>query len=635
MSKKPLDILKDVWGHQQFRPAQESIIDSVLSGKDTLALLPTGGGKSICFQVPALCLEGICLVVSPLIALMKDQVENLRQKGIKAAAIYSGMSLDEIDLVIDNCLYGDYKFLYLSPERLLSEKMMTRIARMKVSLIAIDEAHCISQWGYDFRPPYLEIFKIRESHPKAPILALTATATPEVQSDIMKRLEFKTENLFKVSFTRKNLSYRVYKPDDKIVEAVSMIKQLKGSAIVYVRNRKKTKEISDILQSEGITSTFYHAGLPAVLRTQRQDDWKSNKVRVMVSTNAFGMGIDKPDVQSVFHLDLPDDLESYYQEAGRAGRNEKPAFAILLYQDRDVNALLSKSELQFPDLQEIRSIYKGLCNYLQIPIGGGMGNSYDFDIASFIDRYQLHPLKTSSAIRVLENEGFISLSENIFIPSKIHFTVSPTELYRFQVSNHAYDRLIKLILRSCEGVFEDYVRINESELADRTGIPYKELTRMLEYLEKISMMRYVPRKDAPQLTFCIPREDSDYLGIDLKSYRLRKERFIKRAESMAHYTTTLTRCRSNMLVSYFGETPIYHCGICDYCKRSSASKDRIETHQSTISKILVSLESGPATIISISNNLQDLTPEQIQDLIRNMMESGLVQIDSTGMVHKL
>jgi len=542
MSKKPLDILKDVWGHQQFRPAQESIIDSVLSGKDTLALLPTGGGKSICFQVPALCLEGICLVVSPLIALMKDQVENLRQKGIKAAAIYSGMSLDEIDLVIDNCLYGDYKFLYLSPERLLSEKMMTRIARMKVSLIAIDEAHCISQWGYDFRPPYLEIFKIRESHPKAPILALTATATPEVQSDIMKRLEFKTENLFKVSFTRKNLSYRVYKPDDKIVEAVSMIKQLKGSAIVYVRNRKKTKEISDILQSEGITSTFYHAGLPAVLRTQ---------------------------------------------------------------------------------------------HYLQIPIGGGMGNSYDFDIASFIDRYQLHPLKTSSAIRVLENEGFISLSENIFIPSKIHFTVSPTELYRFQVSNHAYDRLIKLILRSCEGVFEDYVRINESELADRTGIPYKELTRMLEYLEKISMMRYVPRKDAPQLTFCIPREDSDYLGIDLKSYRLRKERFIKRAESMAHYTTTLTRCRSNMLVSYFGETPIYHCGICDYCKRSSASKDRIETHQSTISKILVSLESGPATIISISNNLQDLTPEQIQDLIRNMMESGLVQIDSTGMVHKL
>ncbi len=336
MSKKPLDILKDVWGHQQFRPAQESIIDSVLSGKDTLALLPTGGGKSICFQVPALCLEGICLVVSPLIALMKDQVENLRQKGIKAAAIYSGMSLDEIDLVIDNCLYGDYKFLYLSPERLLSEKMMTRIARMKVSLIAIDEAHCISQWGYDFRPPYLEIFKIRESHPKAPILALTATATPEVQSDIMKRLEFKTENLFKVSFTRKNLSYRVYKPDDKIVEAVSMIKQLKGSAIVYVRNRKKTKEISDILQSEGITSTFYHAGLPAVLRTQRQDDWKSNKVRVMVSTNAFGMGIDKPDVQSVFHLDLPDDLESYYQEAGRAGRNEKPAFAILLYQEKPV-----------------------------------------------------------------------------------------------------------------------------------------------------------------------------------------------------------------------------------------------------------------------------------------------------------
>ncbi|MFM7079411.1 MAG: helicase-related protein, partial [Bacteroidota bacterium] len=396
-----------------------------------------------------------------------------------------------------------------------------------------------------------------------------------------------------------------------------------------------TKEISDILMSAGITSTFYHAGLSAVLRTQRQDDWKSNKVRVMVSTNAFGMGIDKPDVQSVFHLDLPDDLESYYQEAGRAGRNEQPAFAILLYQDSDVSALLSKSELQFPELQEIRNVYKGLCNYLQVPIGGGTGLSYDFDLASFIDRYQFHPLKANSAIRVLENEGFIALSENIFIPSKIHFTVSPTELYRFQVSNHAYDRLIKLILRSCEGVFEDYVKINESELADRTGIPFKELVRMLEYMEKISLMKYVPRKDAPQLTFCIPREDPDYLNIDLKSYLLRKARFIKRAESMVHYTTTLTRCRSNMIVSYFGEIPIYHCGVCDYCKRSSTSKDQIETHQSTISKILISLESGPANIKSISDTLQDLSSEQIQDIIRTMMESGFVRIDSTGMVHKI
>lgn len=632
MPKSPAEILKENWGYDRFRPAQESIIESILNGKDTLALLPTGGGKSICFQVPALSKEGICLVISPLIALMKDQVENLRNKGIKAAAIYSGMNLDEIELVIDNCLYGGYKFLYLSPERLLSEKMMARIARMNVSLIAIDEAHCISQWGYDFRPPYLEISKIRELHPKAPILALTATATPEVRTDIMTRLAFKSENLFKISFSRKNLSYRVYKPEDKIEKAVSLLKQMKGSAIIYVRNRKKTKEIADLLHVEGITATFYHAGLAGALRTQRQDEWKSNKVRVMVSTNAFGMGIDKPDVQTVIHLDLPDDLESYYQEAGRAGRNEQPAFAILLFNDTDINSLLSKSELQFPDLQEIRRVYKALSNFLQVPIGGGMERSYDFDIANFIERYQLHPIKATSALRVLENEGFISLSENVFIPSKIHFTTSPTEVYRFQVSNQNYDRLIKLILRSCEGVFEDYVRINESDLADRSGIPFKELVRMLEYLERISLMRYIPRKDSPQLSFCIPREDPDYLGIDLNGYGKRKERFIKRAEAMAHYATCITRCRSNMLVSYFGETPNYHCGICDYCRRSSV--DTSELNQELVSKILGLLENGAVDIQAVQERLGLSDMSLLSATLRKMMDQGMIIVESHGMIHK-
>ena len=627
--KRPNEILKQYWGYERFRPLQEEIIQSVMSGVDTLALLPTGGGKSVCFQVPALCMEGICIVVSPLIALMKDQVENMRKHGIKAVAIYSGMQREEIDIALDNCQYQAYKFLYVSPERLLSEKILARISKMQVGLIAVDEAHCISQWGYDFRPSYLEISRLREAHPQVPVLALTATATMEVQTDIQAQLKFRSGKVFQKSFERKNLSYLVYKPEDKTDRMVKLLHQFKGSAIIYVRNRKRTKEFSDLLNGEGISSTFYHAGLATMLRNQRQDEWKSNKTRVMVSTNAFGMGIDKPDVQAVIHMDLPDDLESYYQEAGRAGRNEQPAFAILLYNDSDVANLKSKSSISFPEISEIKNIYKALCNYLQVPLGGGMDVSYDFELAPFIERFDLHPLKTVSALRVLENEGFISISEGVFIPSKIHFITSTTELYRFQVANPLYDKLIKIILRTAEGAFEDFVRISEPELADRTLIGYAEVVRMLQFMEKSGLVRYLPKKDAPQLVFCIPREDPSYIDIHHQSYLERKRRFEKRVDAMVDYVTSQSRCRSNLLVSYFGERPKSRCGICDTCRANLSHGLQPDELCNTIATIL---RSGPMSAPQLQSHLHGYSEEDLSAALKKMLDEGLVILDVSGTI---
>ncbi|MBL0342619.1 MAG: RecQ family ATP-dependent DNA helicase [Bacteroidetes bacterium] len=582
------------------RPLQEDIIESVLNGIDTLALLPTGGGKSVCFQVPAMAMEGICIVVSPLIALMKDQVENLQAKGIKAVAVFSGMSRDEVDIALDNCIYGHLKFLYLSPERLLSDLVRERIQKMNVCLFAIDEAHCISQWGYDFRPSYMRIAEIRDLHPSVPILALTASATPEVRTDIMKQLAFKKEHLFQKSFARENLNYLCYHMEDKQRKMIEIFSKVRGTGIVYVRNRKRTREYAQLLQQYKISADFYHAGLSAQLRNEKQDQWKSGKTRVMVCTNAFGMGIDKPDVRTVIHMDLPDSPEAYYQEAGRAGRDEKTAYAIVLYNETDIADLKRRQETSFPAIKEIRNVYQAIANYLQVPVDSGMGVSYDFEITKFISNYNFNPITALSCLRVLEAEGLISVSDAVFIPSRVHFKVNNIDLYTFQVTNFKYDILIKTILRSAEGVFDEFVKISEPELANKLKITYDQVVSMLTYLHKNDILSYEPRKDSPQLTFTTPREEAVYIDIDEKKYLARKEKYILRSEAVANYVTSKHLCRSMILLNYFGEKATSRCGVCDYCRelnKQEFNEIELDNFRTNINSILKN--EGPLNVVAL------------------------------------
>ncbi len=589
MQSALVSTLKKYWGYDRFRPLQEDIIRSLLDKNDTLALLPTGGGKSICFQVPAMMLDGVCVVVSPLIALMKDQVENLKVKGIKAVAIYSGMSAREVDIALDNCIYGAVKFLYLSPERLLSELVQERISKMNVSFFAVDEAHCISQWGYDFRPSYLRIAEIRELHPAKAVIALTATATPKVRTDIMHQLKFRKEVLFQMSFARSNLSYLVYHLEDKQRKMIDILSKVNGTAIVYVRNRKRTGDYAKILQAAGIRADYYHAGLTPQLRDQKQDDWKNNTTRVMVCTNAFGMGIDKPDVRVVIHMDLPDSLEAYYQEAGRAGRDEKTAFAVVLYNDKDIADLRKRQETSFPGIKDIRIVYQAVANFLQVPIDMGMGVSYDFDLTKFIASYDLNPVTVLSCLKHLETEGLISVTDAVLIPSRIHFRINNIELYNYQVTHPIHDALIKTILRSTEGVFDDFVRINESELANRLTISYAEVVSMLNYLRKSDIIYYEPRKDSPQLMFTMPREDAGYISFDQKKYMARKAAYVEKSESVVNYVHSKHMCRSMLLLTYFGETANARCGVCDYCRnlnKLELNEIEIENFKNKVSEML-------------------------------------------------
>ena len=570
-------ILTRYWGFTSFRPMQEEIINSVLAGNDTLALLPTGGGKSVCFQIPALAKEGICIVVSPLIALMKDQVESLKKKGIKSMSIISGMSSREIDIALDNCIFGDFKFLYLSPERLSSEMVRMRIEKMKVNLFAIDEAHCISQWGYDFRPPYLRLAEIRELHPSVPVLALTATATPEVQKDIQQKLLFKKENIFIKSFERKNLSYVVLYNEDKFQKTINILNKVNGTAIIYVRNRRKTKEIADLLVKNKISADYYHAGLDTQTRNQKQFDWINNKTRVIVATNAFGMGIDKPDVRTVIHLDLPDSLEAYYQEAGRAGRDEKAAYAVIFFSETDRVEMERRFNLAFPAVEQIRSVYHTIANYLQVPTGTGQGVSFNFNVADFCNHYRLDSLRVFNCIKILEMDDYIAVSDSAYLPSRLHFTVTNMELYKFQVEQPAYDHFIKTILRSYESVFDDFVNINEKEISVRAGIDISQVFKNLNYLKKIGILNYEPQTDKPQLVFTQPRVDSDDVMISREHLEDRKKRFIIRADSVLSYVTTLHKCRSMMLLNYFGEKTEQRCGSCDYCReRNKLQLNEIE-----------------------------------------------------------
>jgi len=566
MVERYRQLLEQYWGYDEFRPLQEDIIHSVVEGHDTLALMPTGGGKSITFQIPALAQDGICLVVTPLIALMRDQVERLRSLGIKAMAIHSGMAWKEIDLALDNCIFGDYKFLYVSPERIETELFRTRVQKMKVNLVTVDEAHCISQWGYDFRPSYLKIVQLREYLEKqTPFLALTATATARVVEDIMDKLAFREKQVIRASFERKNLVYLVRETEDKQQYLLKTLSRNQGYGIIYTRSRKRTRELAEMLKKNHVSADYYHAGLDYDTREDKQDHWQKGDKRVMVSTNAFGMGIDKADVRFVIHYDMPDTLESYYQEAGRAGRDGKRAYAVLLYNQGDTVKAEQRIKRNFPEIKEIKSVYEALGNYFQIPLEGGRNMAFDFNVSDFASRYRFSLATLYSSIKFLQKEGYLELTDELSNKSKIHFHVNRDELYNFQLTKSGYDGFIKLLLRSYSGVFTDYVKIDEASLARKAGSPKDLIYKYLIQLRKMKILDYIPYRKTPMILFTEERLDQRNLYISREKYLERKQEFTRKLNAMIHYATNDSRCRSRMLQEYFGEKEARDCGQCDVC----------------------------------------------------------------------
>lgn len=561
----PTEILRQYWGYDQFRPLQEDIIQSVINGRDTLALLPTGGGKSICFQVPALMKAGVCVVVTPLIALMKDQVANLKQRNIPAVAIYAGMFYQDVERLLEEVRRGRYRFLYISPERLQSKRFLEYCDGMPVSLLAMDEAHCISQWGYDFRPAYLEIAAIRSYFPGVPVLALTASATPRVQQDICEKLLMKTPAIFTKSFARPNLSYSVIHEDNKPEKLLHILQRVPGSGIVYCRNRKRTREIADMLEQHGISASYYHAGLTGDDRSARQDLWIRNGIRVIVCTNAFGMGIDKPDVRVVVHYDVPDGLEAYYQEAGRAGRDEQKAYAVLLYQEAELTALADNIALQFPGLEEIRNVYQCLVNYLQVPVGSAEGIYFDFDINDFVSRFKLNITIAYSSLRILEQEGILQLSESVFLPSRVEFVTNKETLYSFESMQPKTAPLISCLLRTYEGIFDTPTVIYEKQVARLIRWKEPEVVQALQLLHQQGIIKYSQRKDEPQLCFLQERVSAQRLRIDTGRIKERMKVYRQRLDAAIGYARNTATCRMQMLVRYFGERDLSPCGKCDVC----------------------------------------------------------------------
>jgi ATP-dependent DNA helicase RecQ len=621
-----VEILKRYWGFDSFRPLQDEIIRSVLNGNDTLALLPTGGGKSLCFQVPAMVMEGICIVVSPLVALMKDQVEGLKGKGINAVAIYAGMGKREIDILLDNCIYGNIKFLYLSPERLLSELVRERISYMNVNLIAVDEAHCVSQWGYDFRPPYLLVSEIREIHSKVPVLALTATATQFVRNDIVDKLQFKNAKIFVQSFARKNLSYVVLNDEDKHKKLIDIVKNVKGSGLVYVRNRRETSEIALFLKRNGIAADFYHAGVEKEERFKRQEDWKKNVIRVMVATNAFGMGIDKPDVRFVVHLDLPDSLEAYYQEAGRAGRDGRRSYGVLLSNKSDQMALQAKYANSFPTLDEIKKIYHYLGNYFQLAFGAGEGLSFNFDIADFCKRFNVGVIKTLAALKFLERDGYITLSENVFLQSRVLFTVGNEDVYRFQIENAGYDPLIKAVLRSYGGAFDQYVKIQEAEIAKKVRTSFNDVVRLLNNLQDQGILSYLPQTDQPQLQYIRARVDLLHIDIDVKYIELRKKIQTDQVNAVLAYAGK-PECRSIQLLAYFDEPDSEKCGVCDICLAEKKANDLDQLSDTIDFEIVTLLQSNSHDLAELVTGIKVGAENEKLNRIRELLDAGKIKTD--------
>ncbi len=620
-------ILLKYWGFSSFRPMQEDIINSVLEGKDTLALLPTGGGKSICFQIPTLVKEGLNIVVTPLIALMKDQVENLKRKGIKAVAIYSGMHPNEIEVAVNNCTYNNVKFLYLSPERLETDLIKLNIEKMKVSLLTVDEAHCISQWGYDFRPHYLKIADFRKYLPNVPVMALTATATPEVVQDIQQKLAFSSPNVFQGSFERKNLTYVVLKEENKLNRLLKVVNNLKGSGIVYMRSRKKTVEIAQFLQKNKITANYYHAGLDHKNREVRQNSWMHGKTQVMVATNAFGMGIDKPNVRFVVHLDITDSLEAYFQEAGRAGRDEKRSYAVLLYEDADIIDAKNNLTAQYPELKTIRLIYQALGNFYQLAIGSGKDVSFDFEIFKFCSNYNFKQQTVYNSLKFLEKEGYILLQEIIDADSKIHLKTTKEDLYKFQVENAKYDKFIKVLLRSYSGLFTEFVKINENAIAKRIELNKEQVEKYLQLLEKYEILTYVKRKQKPQITFLTERQDSKDIYISDENYRDRKKASEKRLRSVLQYVSNNNKCRSQQLLEYFGETNTKRCGRCDVCiERNKIELSELE-FDIVLKHIKPILKSKSCTVEEIAKEVKGVNEDKIIKVVQWLLDNDKLYYD--------
>jgi len=624
-------ILTKYWGFSSFKPLQEDIIRSVAEGRDTLGLMPTGGGKSITFQVPALAQEGICLVITPLIALMKDQVNRLNELEIKSIAIHSGMSGEEIDNALENCIFGDYKFLYISPERIATRIFQARVARLNLSLVAIDEAHCISQWGYDFRPSYLKIASLREYiSEKVPFLALTASATPQVIDDIMKKLAFRQKNVLKTSFNRKNISYLVRKVEDKGTYLIKTLRKTGGSGIVYVRSRKRCKEVAELLVSNSISADFYHAGLPDELRDKKQASWTTGETRVIVATNAFGMGIDKSEVRFVIHWDIPDCIESYFQESGRAGRDGKPAFSVLLYTPADKSRLLDNIRKKYPPVEKIKDIYEALCNYLQVPLGSGKDIVFEFNLYDFVAKFRLPVIETYNSLQFLQREGYMEFTEEINNPSRVHFIVSRDDLYKFQVANESFDGFIKLLLRSYTGMFSEFVPINEEALSRKSAATRETIYQYLVKLSSLNIIRYIPGKKSALVIFTEERLVRKALMISPDNYLNVKEKYEIRLDKMIGYADTDNHCRSVYLLDYFGEESD-RCGTCDVCRE----RNELELSKYEFDMILEEIKS----VLSDKNpdaeelvKLIDYPEDRVIKVIRWLLDHNKILPD---MDHKL
>ena len=617
-------ILKDYWGYDNFRGIQEDIIRSIGSGRDTLGLMPTGGGKSITFQVPAMAKDGLCIVITPLIALMKDQVRNLRDRGIKAVAIYSGMTREEIIIALENCIFGNYKFLYISPERLDTEIFRIKLRSMKVSMITVDESHCISQWGYDFRPAYLKISEIRNLLPDVPVLALTATATPEVVKDIQQRLAFKEENVFRMSFERKNLAYIVRRTESKQEELLHILKHVQGSAIVYAHNRKRTKEYAQLLNEKGITATFYHAGLNNETKDQRQKSWVKGETRVMVATNAFGMGIDKPDVRLVVHVDIPDSPEAYFQEAGRGGRDGEKAYAVLLYARSDKATLKKRISDTFPEKDYIRTVYEHLNYYYQMAMGDGLGCTREFNIDEFCRNFKHFPIQVDSALKILTRAGYLEYTDEQDNNSRLIFTLTKEELYRIHETSPETEKLINVILRSYTGVFTEYAYINEETLSMRTGMTRQQVYDTLISLTRRHILHYIPGKKIPYIIYTRERQEADRLIFTKEVYEDRKESFIRRIEAMTEYAESDDKCRSRMLLLYFGEKNEHNCGQCDVCLSSHSSGIKQGVFDEISRVIEETLKEKDMTTSALMENLESYDRENVTKVLSYLLAEEII-----------